>query len=328
MSARARVLATATAFACVGCELAEVTVTEPQREVVAEAYVHLGIKQIFGLPAGDPQAPYNVIAVLLHRTLDAAGAAGPVTDARITVTRGSDGLVVNVPRSAVVDACASSNPPDVVGACYVTPKDQPGLEKLAPGDRLRLRIELPEGGLLTSETVVPGRFELEKVTDGGTCAVAPRAGTGLVWSRSEGAWAYVADTYITGLSRVFDVDDIDPLYLFGLAISAQDTTIVFPREFGVFARGDLDHAVSIALQAGLPDSTAALVSVTAVDRNWVNWARGGNFNPSGQVRVPSVQGDGTGVFGSSVQRAFRVLATSQASSFPPCPPDVSASSSG
>lgn len=324
MSARTWAVAAAMACACVGCELAEVTVAEPRREVVAEAYVHLGIKQIFGLPPGDPQAPYNAIAVLLHRTLDASGAAGPVTDARISVTRGSDGLVVNVPRSGALDACTSTDPPDVVGTCYVTPRDEPGLEKLAPGDRLRLRIELPDGGVLNSETVVPGRFELENVADGGTCAVAPRVGTGLVWSRSQGAWAYVADTYITGLSRVFAVDDVDPLYLLGLAISAQDTTIVFPREFGVFARGALDHDVSVALQAGLPDSTVALVSVAAVDRNWVNWARGGNFNPSGQVRVPSIQGDGTGVFGSSVQRAFRVLATSQASSLPPCPPDVTA----
>ena len=43
------------------------------------------------------------------------------------------------------------------------------------------------------------------------------------------------------------------------------------------------------------------------DRNWVNWERGGNFNPSGQIRIPSVFGDGTGVFATATRRLVRVL---------------------
>ena len=91
---------------------------------------------------------------------------------------------------------------------------------------------------------------------------------------------------------------------------------------------NLDHDVAVALQRGLPDSTSALVTVTAVERNWVNWARGGTFNPSGQVRVPSVRGDGTGVFGSALIRAFRVVSQSQPSALPPCPPDIRAPAGG
>jgi hypothetical protein len=52
----------------------------------------------------------------------------------------------------------------------------------------------------------------------------------------------------------------------------------------------------------MPAGTAARVTVSAVDRNYVNWVRGGNFNPSGTVRIPSVEGDGTGFFGTSVTR--------------------------
>jgi hypothetical protein len=47
--------------------------------------------------------------------------------------------------------------------------------------------------------------------------------------------------------------------------------------------------------------------ISATDRNYVNWVRGGNFNPSGVVRVPSVGGDGIGVFASTVTRTFEVV---------------------
>ena len=63
----------------------------------------------------------------------------------------------------------------------------------------------------------------------------------------------------------------------------------------------------------------AEVSITAVDGNYVNWARGGNFNPSGQVRVPSLSGDGTGVFGTTVGRSFDVLVSNESSGLPACP---------
>ncbi|HAW90536.1 MAG TPA: hypothetical protein DCX61_07725, partial [Gemmatimonadetes bacterium] len=57
----------------------------------------------------------------------------------------------------------------------------------------------------------------------------------------------------------------------------------------------------------------------AVEGNFVNWQRGGNFNPSGQVRVPSLRGDGTGVFGAAVNRGFDVVSSDQASALPDCP---------
>lgn len=98
----------------------------------------------------------------------------------------------------------------------------------------------------------------------------------------------------------------DPLLLLGLSISESDTTIVFPSEFGLFDRFDLDRDLALLLQTGLPFGTQAGVIVSAVDRSYVNWVRGGNFNPSGEVRVPSLQGDGTGVFGSIVRRRFDV----------------------
>ena len=79
--------------------------------------------------------------------------------------------------------------------------------------------------------------------------------------------------------------------------------------------------LAIRLQGGLPAGSTAELAITAVDRNYVNWARGGNFNPSGQVRIPSLSGDGTGVFGSTVGRGFDILVTDRPSGLPACPLD-------
>jgi hypothetical protein len=329
MSGRRAALAAALLASLAGCELREVTLTEPERAVVAEAYVRLGARTgSLGFPPGTQPSPTPVLSVLLHETLGTSGTSGAVPGARITISRASPPLTIPF-RATVLGDCVITTPVDAEGSCYVP--DLPGLayESLAPGNRLALRIELADGGVLTSETVIPGRFELLNLRDASTCVIAPQTATGIVWSGSSGAWAYISDTFISGLARTFGREEIsDPLYLWGLSVSAQDTAIVFPREFGIFARGELDRDVAVALQRGLPDSTSALVTVTAVDRNWVNWARGGNFNPSGQVRVPSVRGDGTGVFGSAVIRAFRVLSQSRPSSLNPCPPDIPAPPGG
>ncbi len=114
-------------------------------------------------------------------------------------------------------------------------------------------------------------------------------------------------------------DPPDELDLLGLAIGAADTTIVFPQEFGVFDRFTVDRDLLLALQEGLPAGARADVLVAAGDRNFVNWVRGGNFNPSGQVRVPSVTGDGTGVFGSLVVRGRTLLTEPDGTGIPSCP---------
>ena len=302
-----------------GCELREVSLTQPERQVIAEAYVRVSVRR--GL---DPRpSPTPLITVFLHHTLGATGTSGPVPGARIVVARPADGLAVTLEPTSLGE-CVITIPVESTGTCYGVRTLVPQLESLGPGDRLTLRVELADGGVLTSETTIPGRFELQGVRDGTACELPPLTSTDIVWSRSAGAWAYISDTYLFDLG--LDTPDReldDPLYLFGLSISAQDTTIVFPREFGVFARGELDRDVSLLLQQGLPDGSGAIVTISAVDRNWVNWARGGNFNPSGQVRVPSVRGDGTGVFGSAVLRGFRVDVGEDPFSpnLPPCPPD-------
>ena len=80
---------------------------------------------------------------------------------------------------------------------------------------------------------------------------------------------------------------------------------------------DLTEALA-AIQGGLPPDVRAEVVIGAADRNYVNWERGGVFNPSGFVRIPSVAGEGTGVFGSVVPRSFQLTTLADAGSRPRC----------
>jgi len=299
-------------FACVaapivlaGCELKEITIVDVEDVVIAEIYVNL---------AGDPTE--NEIIAFLHRTVGTAR-TGLVPDARITVRR-ADGLTLNLVTNQLGD-CIGSFPLGGSGACFLA--DPAQTQSLRPGDFLEVEVTLMDGGTLFGAVRVPSPFQILAVSP--TCRLDPNTLMPVRWVRSEGAWAYVNETLIRGLPEALEPEGIvveaDPLYLLGLSISVKDTTIVFPSEFGVFNRFELDQDVAVRLQSGLPPSTTAEVAITAVERNYVNWARGGNFNPSGRVRVPSLRGDGTGVFAATVNRRFVVFSSEPGGSLPDCP---------
>jgi hypothetical protein len=85
----------------------------------------------------------------------------------------------------------------------------------------------------------------------------------------------------------------------GVVVSAHDTTRTLPADF-IFDRLDLDRDLLLAIRDGFPEGTYLELLVAAADRNFVNAVRGGGFNPSGNVRISSVVGDGVGYFGSLV----------------------------
>jgi len=292
------------ALAAMGCELQEVTVVDFADVVVGEVYVTL-------------RPPGNSVQAFLHGT--AAGGtpdSESFDDAAVSIVR-ADGFTFDLVLAGV-GACVDSLADGASGSCFVAaPADA---DALAPGDRLDLSIDLADGRRLLGALTIPGDFQIFGVPP--SCRLVPDTLLELSWSRSAGAWAYVNETSINGLPGALASEGIeadDPLYLLGLSISATDTTVVFPSEFGVFDRFDLDQDLALRLQRGLPDGTDADVTVTAVERNYVNWARGGNFNPSGQVRVASLRGDGTGVFGAAVVRRFTVIASDTPLGEPDCP---------
>jgi len=264
----------------------------------------------------DPGTP-NRLTAFLHRTVGGLGSAsGDVPGASVIVSR-EDGLSVEL-APAGLDACAATTPIDGTGSCLVAASV--AADRFGPGDELHARVVLPGGGVIAGTSTVPGDFELRNVAAGQLCVQPPDTPLEVRWSPAAGAWAYVNETSVRGLADHFAAQGIevdDPLYLLGLSVSAADTTIVFPGEFGVFNRFELDRAVSLTLQEGLPANTTADVTIAATDRNYVNWVRGGNFNPSGQVRVTSLRGDGMGLFGTVVLRGFSIAVQAAPLASPP-----------
>ncbi len=295
------------AFLLVGtssCTLEEITLVDPEDVVVAEVHVQMGER----------------VTAFLHRTLTAAGTSAPVPGARVSVRR-TDGLTLELAETDIAE-CVVTTPVEGTGSCHFASPVAVG--RLQAGDTLTLRIDLPDGGVLESQSVVPGAFSLVGVGDG--CWLPPNTPLPVSWTRAVGSWAYINEALLFNMTAAYapigiDVPpEDDPLYLLGLSVSAADTTITFPGEFGLFNRFELDQDLAVALQQGLAARVEAAVTITAADRNYVNWVRGGNFNPSGQVRVPSVRGDGTGVFASTIARRFSVVVSSaRPDGVTPCP---------
>jgi hypothetical protein len=273
-------------LALAGCELTEITLATPADVIVAEVVLRTGV---------DVQGAY------LHRTAGTNGSArvfgalvvvrDDETGRALTFEVGADSLCLRAGEGNSVNA----------GTCYVARNAR---DFVRPEARYSLRIEV-ENRVMTGRLQVPGPFRLRRPGEL-RCTLQQQQLFELVWTRSAGAWVYVADARFGGLRQALRAQGIDvpgtaPVDLTGLAISGADTTLVFPSELGLFDRFDADlHPIVLAIQGGLPPGVFVDLTIGAGDRNYVNWVRGGSFNPSGQVRVPSIQGDGTGVFGALV----------------------------
>ena len=294
-------------LASAGCSIQETLIVELEDLVVAEVHVEIGGALLGG----------NRVMAFLHRTLGTS-----VPGAGVVITRGGTSSVEL--QEADQDACYQDR--RTRGTCYVA--SQEAADEFQPGEQLELTIELTKGLTLRSATTIPGEFTLAAIEDGSRCLLPVDTPLTVQWSRSNDTWAYISETLIVGLENslsrdVAVVNEPDSLWLLGLSLSASDTTIVFPTEFGIFQRFDLDAEIAAQLQKGLTPGTQASVTVTAANRNYANWARGGNFNPSGRVSIPSVTGDGTGVFGASVTRTFEMVVNPDSSGaayeLPACP---------
>jgi hypothetical protein len=281
-------------FLLTGCELREVQIALPEDIVIAEIILR---------PSQNTQRAF------LHRTRG-SGAPAAVDGAVIEV-RGEDPRVMAFAQTQEGQCVGqfSNIPEGSQGSCYLSGAGEASLPIL-PGETYHLTITLADGRRMTGVTTVPNDFQLLRPNTQ-LCTVPEMTTLELSWTRSPGAWVYAAETNLRGITGALQPHNIrvdeDPLRLFGLSLSASDTTITFPSEFGLFDRFDEDLTEALVfLQKGLPRGVFADVTVAAADRNYVNWERGGNFNPSGFVRVPSISGAGSGVFGSLVSKSFQV----------------------
>lgn len=293
--------------AVAGCELTEVELLRPDDLIVAEVQVVLTLEP--GGP-GDPPRVRMAVPTLLHKVHGAA--SGTLSGASVRIA-GEFGNVVALVEADLDECVVARYEREYLGegTCYTAPG---GTTPFAPGEELSVEVGAPGGQVLTGESRIPGAFDFSGLAySGGACRLEPDANHRLRWTPADGAWSYLAEAEFTGLRAPLAAREIeapDTLNLTGLSIGRDDSEIAFPRDFGLLDifNDDEDADVILALQDGLPEGARASLSVSALDRNWANWARGGDFHPSGEVRISSVFGNGGGVFGTAVQRRLEVVA--------------------
>ncbi len=275
------------------CELEELTILDPPSTLVAEVYLRVN--------DGIPDA-----VALVHRSRG-VGSSGDA-DAIVEV-KGPDGRSVRLQPVQAAECMDDAVPRRFPLSCHRLAGE--AAEFIRPGAHLQVVVTASSGGVLRGETVVPGDFQLRVPESLLTpCGLAPGELLDVRWSRARGAWAYVPEVHIEGLSEAFAPMGVEvppgPLTLLALAVSEADTTVTLPAEFGVFNRFNGDQDLLRALQNGFPPGPVkGRVLVSAWDRNAVNWNRVGGFNPSGTPRSPSLWGEGgTGVVAAVVNRSF------------------------
>ena len=306
-----------------GCELTEVTLAESEDVVIAETRLILNYDS-------EDAAPRLSVYTYLHRTLSAAR-ADEVEGATVRVS-GASGAVVHLAPAESGGDCLShdaENPNEDVGSCY---RAAASPSPFAPREVVDLEVTLADGSTLTASSRIPGAFEFVGLTqEDGHCRLEPDTNYRFNWTEAAGTWSYLSDTWIRGLPEALageDVEAPDSLYLSGFGIGQEDTDVLFPGEYGLFDIADEANADLLRiLDDGLPGGAWGKVAFAATDRNWVNWIRGGNFNPSGIIRIPSVFGEGTGFFGTATQRVLHVQAGPGGDGMPPlcgpaAPPDA------
>jgi hypothetical protein len=305
----------AAALALAGCTIADVTVAPGEDRLVVEAVLRTDARTQF---------------ILLHRAVQSGVAEGE-RGAEVVVTRG-DGVRVQFHESELtcfsIDPAYldSDTPVEIRGTCYASPNTAG--RWVNPGATYDLAVRTTRGETAFGRTQVPGDFALRDVPMSRLddqppqpCTLTPHTPLPLTWTRSQGAWGYVAPLRIQGLRNVLpdSFNAADPLELVGVSVSAADTSLVLPAEFGVFERFSLNQNLLRLLQTGLPPGgVSATLVVAAADRNYINGVRGGSFNPSGPVRISSVVGDGVGVFASLVPLHAALIVSPPLNNLPSC----------
>ena len=310
----------AAAMVLAGCTIADVTVPPSDDRLVVEAVL---------------RTDFLRQAILLHRSVREQTSVGePGAQVVVTGPGGREIIFTETSEPCATISQAHLDSEVAVGVtCYATTVQQG--RWVEPGATYDLRVTTTRGEVAVARTTVAGAFRVNGIrtsdaVEPGTpppaCSLPATTPLPLSWTPSAGAWGYLAPLTIFGLSAALppSYDPPDPLELVGVSVSTSDTTIVLQAEFGVFDRFDYNQELLRVLQAGLPDRTAARVVVAAADRNYINGVRGGTFNPSGQVRISSIVGDGVGVFGSLTPLSFDIYAGTAPDGIPSClqPPDA------
>ena len=283
----------AVVLACVSCDLANVEVLVPVPDlVVVEATVVLTV---------DPTDPARVdthILAIATRYPD-GGQPHPVRGASIRVI-GESGRSMQL--SEEIDPVPDCVSRDFFGSCY---RANSPSTSFAPGEVLSLEVLLPDGDVLRGTSRMPSAFSaLDLALKDGRCRLLPDTNYRFRWAPVEGAAAYLVELGVGGMG---DLELDDRVSWTTLFVGGDMTEVAFPQ--GLLAVLEVtDPDMATELRTGLPEGAVADIALGAVDLNWTNWIREGRINLNGEVRVPSVFGDGTGWFGTAVRWRLSVEA--------------------
>ncbi len=283
---RAKVFAVSALFVLGGCQLTDVEIVPSPELVVATVTAVLTLDD----PVRPAEAEMSVVALITrsHRSLPFEMAGATV---RITGEHGQSVLLEEVPDPQ--STCLTNRVPS--GSCYV---GRVWPSHFAPGEQLSLQVALPGGGLLEGASRLPGFFAPSELSlRDGRCRLEPDTGYRFSWPAVHGARAFIAEARLAGLGELWSRDD--PLYLPVTLRGSHHTDVIFPRDFLYELIEREEWELQSVLHMGLPEGASADVTIGAIDRNWANWIRF-RRRLEGQVRVPSVFGDGTGWFGTAV----------------------------
>ncbi len=281
------------------CELAEVAIEPVPDLVVAAVSVVLTIDPLD--PNRIDTRAFALVAVSERETpREIPGAAVTVvgeSGRSLRLREVSDPLATCVTPLELVNGTLTRPP---AGSCHVAA--MPGAH-FAPGERLSLTVELPDGGILRGESRMPGVFTPTGLSlHGGRCRVDPDNVYQFNWAHSAGSWAYIAEARLAGLGDLWPHQE--SLFLDTTLRRNDEPQLAFPRD--LFFRFFDEWELARVLHKGLPEGASAEIAVGALDRNWANWVRLGRIDLEGEVRIPSVFGDGTGMFGTAVRWKLEV----------------------
>ena len=246
-------------------------------------------------PADSSWVGTDVLAVLTrHSPTDTQV---PGASVRITGESGRSLQLVEVPNGGGCQSDTTGSLSD--GTCY---KASTPSAHFAPGEKLSLEIIAPNGKTLSGTSTLPDTFLPEQLSvRDGHCRLNPDTSYEIRWTRVEGGWTYIAEARFTGLPLSLWASRY-PLHLrTSWMASRSRADMVFPRalvEGGVTRNA---RKAARRLETGLPWGVTADLAVAAVDRNWANWIRPGRYTSNGEARIPSVFGDGTGMFGTGTR---------------------------
>lgn len=273
-------------FALGGCQLTDVEIAPSPELVVAAVTAVLTLDD----PLQPSQAEMSVAALITrsHRSL-----SWEIPGATVRIA-GEHGQSVRLEEVSDPQSCLTNR--ERAGSCHV---GRVWPSHFAPGEQLSVEVVLPDGRILRGASRLPGHFGPSGLAlEDGRCRLEPDSGYRFSWSAVPGARAFIAEARLAGLGELWPRED--PLYLPVALRGSEHTGMVFPRDFLYELVERQEWELQRVLHTGLPEGATADVTIGAVDRNWANWIRV-RRGLEGEVRVPSVFGNGTGWFGTAVR---------------------------